>query len=118
MQVDKPDVSIRIGKGKEMAEITAEQQQELRATAERALTKLQTFVDGLPDDERSVLAAVLAQTGAGQGSDDTQGYWASLAMYGARGGQDRGASGALDAVNSVDWQKVYDALTVDWSKYR
>jgi hypothetical protein len=99
----------------EMAKITAEQQQELQATAERALTKLQTFVDGLPDDERNVLAAVLAQTGTGQGGDDTSGYWASLALAGARG---RGSSGALDAVNAVDWQKVYDALSVDWSKYR
>lgn len=92
-----------------MTQITAEQQQ-LQATAESAFTKVGTCVDGLPDDERTVLTAVLQQL---NGADDTAGYFFRIptpGILGTAGSNSRGSSGGLDAINSVDWQKVYEAL--------
>ncbi len=100
-----------------MTQITVEQQQELKAIAERAVTKLQTFAESLPDDERSVLAALLGQTEAGgRRSNDTAGFFFNPYPAMRAAAAQRGASGALDAVNSVDWQKVYDALggNINW----
>lgn len=90
-----------------MTQITADQERELRAMAERALAKLRACVDDLPDDERAVLAAVLEQV---RGADDTAGYFVGLLPRLGVLRTTPADDGGEIAINSVDWGKVAAGL--------
>jgi hypothetical protein len=61
-----------------MTESTPEQRQQFEAAARSAAAKLQTFHDGLTDDEQVVLDLAIRRYVAGEGEADAQGYMKPL----------------------------------------
>jgi hypothetical protein len=84
-------------------------EQQVRATGERAMAKFAAFVEGLPDGEREVLAAMLRhRQAADEHGDDATGHIGPTTAVWYF--PSHSASGGLGAVNSIDWNAVYEGF--------
>jgi hypothetical protein len=67
-------VNLNTGKENDMTPITEQEQQRLTATSQQVAAKLQTFYDGLTEDEQQVLNLAVSQLAAEEAENDASGH--------------------------------------------
>jgi hypothetical protein len=80
---------------------TGTEQEQREAAGGRVTMELQTFAESLTADERAVLGRIFEQAATTlRSTGDTEGF------------AGKGDSGALDAINAIDWAAVYKAFGI------